>query len=186
MKKTLLVIFVLAVAALLFACEKNNPVVQSSRNSQTANESFSPLTGSSTIASHTAHSTEDNTFPPEAIRLDPDHTTRYRDLYYGMFEGGHELFADPYAFDKLNDYYGRDWPDEMMLVTLIKQYDVPKNKFEEAVKAAAKKMISRGADLSEEGCELPNADILYTFDNEIIDAYYRRENPVAPEWLTFD
>ncbi len=30
--------------------------------------------------------------------------------------------------------------------------------------------------------EFPNPSILYTFDNEIINAYYRRENPVVPDW----
>jgi hypothetical protein len=34
-----------------------------------------------------------------------------------------------------------------------------------------------------ESNELPNLDIIYTFDNEVINAYYRRENPVVPDWM---
>ena len=74
-------------------------------------------------------------------------------------------------------------PPEMFLVTLIKQYDVPKEKFEEAIQKTAERLLAEGRDLTQEEYELPNADIIYTFDNEIIDAFYRRENPVTPDWL---
>ncbi|MDR2687449.1 MAG: hypothetical protein LBB75_06830, partial [Oscillospiraceae bacterium] len=68
--------------------------------------------------------------------------------------------------------------------TLIKRYDVPKGKFEEAIQKAAKRYVVEGHNLTQEAWELPNPDILYTFDNEIINAYYRRENLVEPDWAT--
>jgi len=77
----------------------------------------------------------------------------------------------------------KEYPDEMVLITMIKQYNLPKETLEKAVNQAAEHALNNGWDLSDESWELPNADILYTFDNEIIDAYYRRENPNVPDWL---
>jgi len=76
-------------------------------------------------------------------------------------------------------------PSECWYVTVIKQYHIPKEQFETAVQIEAERRIQWGYDLSEEENELPNADIIYSFDNEIINAYYRRENPVVPEPGTY-
>ena len=75
---------------------------------------------------------------------------------------------------------------EMTLFTFIKYFDIQKDKFEKAVVQDWQQKKEWGFDMAQEGNELPNPDILYTFDNEIINAYYRRENPVAPDWLTDD
>jgi len=132
---------------------------------------------------------EQITFAPELIQQvtgSYGHSVEMRYCYIANFWEAHEVFP-PAAFDMLCDEYGRslrDNPPEMYFVTLIKRYDVPKEKFEEAIQKAAERYIAEGHNLTQEEWELPNADIIYTFDNEIIDAFYRRENPVAPDWLT--
>jgi hypothetical protein len=132
------------------------------------------------------------TFAPEDMELDSKYLGfEKRLIYITIFSGANDLFPVPYAYDVLADeqyaQYGRrshSWAPEMCLVTLVKRYDVPRVKFEEAVKKAAEQLIAEGRDLSDEYWELPNTDILYTFNNDIIDAYYRRENPVEPDWTT--
>lgn len=111
-----------------------------------------------------------------------------RSIYAGLFPEVYRLFRDDNEFNRW--YF--DWEDtyhrtgklvsEMFSVVLIKKYNITKEVFEELIRKEAEDRIRHGADLSTEDYELPNADILYTFDNEIIDAYYRRENPVEPDW----
>ena len=77
------------------------------------------------------------------------------------------------------------WPDEMVIVTLLRLYDIQRETFEDALQRAAERMVNMGwMDLSTEVYELPNPAIIFTFDNEIIDAFYRRESPVVPDWDT--
>jgi len=121
---------------------------------------------------------------------DPGFTPKYRMVYYscGLFT---EL-VDPAkldAFDELHNSRrfvdGRyvDF-DEMMYVMFIKYFNIPKEEFVIAVENQRLIHIKWGDDMTTpmESNELPNADIIYTFDNEIINAYYRRENPVVPDW----
>ena len=71
--------------------------------------------------------------------------------------------------------------NEMLLATYVKYHNIAKEDFIEAVQQEYEWIVENGYDIYSEGDELPNADIIYTFDNEIINAYYRRENPVVPE-----
>jgi hypothetical protein len=66
-------------------------------------------------------------------------------------------------------------PTEMTTVAFIKHFKIPKEKFMELVEEDEKISTSMGLNLSTEDYELPNADIIYTFDNDIINYYYRRE-----------
>jgi hypothetical protein len=66
-------------------------------------------------------------------------------------------------------------PEEMLLVTFVKYYEISKEDFEKATKNEEKIHNQFGENLYLEDYELPNADIIYTFDNEIINEYYRRE-----------
>jgi len=75
---------------------------------------------------------------------------------------------------------------EMALISFIKHYKIKKDNFVEALQQEYEwHMTDKFYDIYAEDFELPNADIIYTFDNEIINAYYRRENPVAPEPGTY-
>ena len=62
----------------------------------------------------------------------------------------------------------------MVLVTLIKHCNISRQDFDKAVKQLVEQYATSGLDMTTEDYEIPNADIIYTFDNEIINAYYRR------------
>jgi len=76
---------------------------------------------------------------------------------------------------------------EMPLAQIIKYFNIPREVLEKHNAELWQIWVEWGVDLSipTEEYELPNPDIVYTFDNEIINAYYRRENPVAPEPGTY-
>ena len=73
--------------------------------------------------------------------------------------------------ERVRTNYGRD-QDEMFLVSFVKRYNIPREAFDEAVD---KFIASNREWVTEEEYEVPNADIIYTFDNEIINYYYRYE-----------
>ncbi|MCL2165555.1 MAG: hypothetical protein FWH55_14480 [Oscillospiraceae bacterium] len=124
--------------------------------------------------------------PPEAIKLmdmpyfyESVELMKYRVIYYRIHG----------EFDSLAVYDGTRTEqlvkeDEMLLVSYAKHYNIGKKIFVEAVRQRYENSIITGweDDIYAESAELPNADIIYTFDNEIINAYYRRENPVEPDW----
>ena len=89
----------------------------------------------------------------------------------------------------------------MDMVLFIEYYQILKEDFINAIEKAKEYRIKSWRESNEinakygypprdfgkldhEEAEWPNPDIIYTFDNEMINAYYRRENPVVPDWLT--
>ena len=165
MKKIFLLFLGLFLACVFWGCKQN--------------ERFT-LTSSTTQAETTTQQVQ-ITFFPEDLNYDPNTWRAQRSCYFCTFGEADDLFPH-YAFDIWCDSWGRETPKEMALAALVKQYNIPKEKFEEAIRKEAEERLAEGRDLSYEDWELPNTDILYTFDNEVIDAYYRRENPVVPDW----
>ena len=117
---------------------------------------------------------------------------KYRICYYSneLINAGH----NPENTEELSElmaekYYGIELTDmeEMILVTVIKRFNIPKERIIEAIEESKQGVIELfedeidKIDFDVEGREYPNPGIIYTFDNEIINAYYRRENPVVPE-----
>jgi len=71
-----------------------------------------------------------------------------------------------------------DSRDQMMLVHFIRFFDISREEFEfvlEEMRADNDWRASRGTDLSCEMREIPNADIIFTFDPVIISYFFRRE-----------
>lgn len=125
------------------------------------------------------------------------YTTKYRRIYY---ESVSVFFAVLVDRDKLYEweaeYYAENpnadglfevgeeitEPETMRIVEFIKHFNIPKEKFEEANNTWCHRMIKWGdvpvmnpKDYKEqEEFEVYNVDILYTFDYEIINAYYKR------------
>lgn len=114
-----------------------------------------------------------------------DSVPKYRGTYYHIEFELQELVdedelrkweSETTVFDHV---YGIE-PDEMYLVTFIKHFHITREQFDAA-------MEKRREDLREtferqptlnprnEGYEIPNGDIIYTFDNEIINNYYLRD-----------
>lgn len=72
-------------------------------------------------------------------------------------------------------------PQEMYTVTFIKDFHISREAFEQAceefqlwLEDKSERWAEGDAIFSMEEYEMPNADIIYTFDNEIINNYYRR------------
>lgn len=86
----------------------------------------------------------------------------------------HEFSVFLDSLPRTEDFYPNGTAQEMPLVTLIKHFQVPKHVFVAKVEEMREAWLASGDDLSAEINELPNADIIYTFDNEIINEYYRR------------
>ena len=61
----------------------------------------------------------------------------------------------------------------MLLAAFIKHFDIPRDAFEQAVEYYKSAVVLFGYDLTDEEFEAPNVDILYTFDNVLINEYYR-------------
>jgi len=143
--------------------------------------------------------------PPELIKMVPDSyydevyfdfVPKYRPIYY-MVPGEISDLIDPAreemdSMDALiksrcfTDGVYTDC-DEMYVAVVVEYYNISREDFDEALKKRWQFYISDGREIKpdEEGWEFPNPDILYTFDNEIINAYYRRDNPVVPELGTY-
>ncbi|MBR3991776.1 MAG: hypothetical protein IKI91_06530 [Clostridia bacterium] len=111
---------------------------------------------------------------------------KYRSTYYANIYEVWELVdreeltqwrSETMVFDRV---YGIE-PDEMYLVTFIKHFHITREQFDTALEELRKNDEER---LNREGSndkpkderfEIPNGDIIYTFDNEIINNYYRRD-----------
>ena len=73
-----------------------------------------------------------------------------------------------------NVNYG-ETQEEMLLVSFVKRYDITREEFDSAVEKFIAHNEEMGCDMTGEEYEVPNGDIIYTFDNEIINHYYRYE-----------
>lgn len=113
---------------------------------------------------------------------DYDFNRQYRAVYYTIYGEFFELLDNT----QQQDFYGwleessaetnyGEFRNEMLLVSMIKRYNIPREDFDKAVeKYISNKQIVSTHMLHEDN-EVPNADIIYTFDNEIINEYYRYE-----------
>ena len=121
---------------------------------------------------------------------EPDIPLYYRYCYYESYTAywtlvdlDFESDADTAEYSEFldsvprpEDFYPNGTAQEMPLVTLVKRFQVPKHVFVAEVEKMRKiKSTFDGYDPTAETQEFPNADIIYTFDNDIINAYYRRD-----------
>lgn len=108
----------------------------------------------------------------------------YRNIYY---------WAPTFLFDLVDRDACRAWheevvkpnevnnvePQEMYIVSFVKHFKISREDFEAACEKKRLRFEEfhnvNGHDISDEAHEIPNADIIYTFDNEIINEYYRRD-----------
>jgi len=140
------------------------------------------------------------TILPESIQLDElipgqglfalfPFTPTKRYIYYGLPHHVMELAPDQgEAFVDIleNDKGNPQEPQVMVMIDFVKHYGITKTEFEQAAKKHYQSNKNIGLDSGNEQYEIPNTDIIYSFDNEVINAYYRRKAPVVPDWLTDD
>jgi hypothetical protein len=186
MKKLFALLMTVALLLGLTACfdsGRDNPTtVSEATPAQTTTAALEP-TPTQTIIDAMEGSSQSPlpTYTPGSIKLEPgvvsdyDFTPTKRRLYYGI-PGPFEALAPEGTinelFEKDKDIYTE--PQEMLLVTLVKHCNISRQDFDKAVEEYKEMCASAGYDMAHEEAEIPNADIIYTFDNEIINAYYRR------------
>jgi hypothetical protein len=107
-----------------------------------------------------------STSPYDECRLHRVSPRQYRPLR-GSYHCPHHWLEE--ESQKTN--YG-ELMDEMLLVSFVKRYNITREEFDAATAKFAENVKN---DTHTEECEVPNGDILYTFDNEIINHYYRYE-----------
>ncbi len=105
---------------------------------------------------------------------------KYRHIYYTIYGAFDSLLTE----EELKDYdewfdkkakeegYG-EFQEEMFLVSRIKRHNSAQEECDLWVEELKKSNESWRLDMTHEENELPNADIIYTFDNDIINEYYR-------------
>ena len=129
--------------------------------------------------------------PQEALEQNCDfykYEPQYRATYYWLTHG--LASAANISYEELdqwklenirpNEINGIE-PQEMYTVTFIKDFHISREVFEQAceefqlwLEDKSERWAEGDAIFSMERYEMPNADIIYTFDNEIINNYYRR------------
>lgn len=128
-------------------------------------------------------------YVPGSIKLVPQNKDdfsferKYRWVFYGYhIEFRREMLTVEQSRDwgiywdeLVANSNGGETQEEMMLVTMIKRYNIPKETFQKAINAYLEMAVRLGHDLTHENYEVPNLDIIYTFDNEIINRFYRYE-----------
>ena len=75
-----------------------------------------------------------------------------------------EPFAILYSNEDINE-----------LMRFVQFFDISREDFDAAIESMRQSYIRWGYDLTDEQYELPNADIIFTFDNDLIRYFYRRE-----------
>ena len=173
MKYVSTILLVLSLAFLLASCNLNQ--------TDSPTDIGEPITSESTTTQHA--STITFTIPdPDSIKIgggyEYAYEKHYREAYY-YIGGSFSDLVDVYAFEQWADAYWNSHsdyvePEEMFLVAFIKHFNIPREQFEIALEKFVHNRIAHGLDLTDETNEPPNPDIIYTFDNEIINEYYRR------------
>ena len=117
---------------------------------------------------------------PGTITLHPqyvivDATLQYRFAFYNLPGQIRSLVSNEEANHWFRNIYANESLETSIVMSFVQYFNIPREDFEGAVERLKKARISFGSDLTDEYFELPNADIIYTFDNEIIRFFYRRE-----------
>ena len=110
--------------------------------------------------------------------MDVSYPLHYRAIYYELDSTVGNMVDEKERGIWYSEYqkaYGEKEATEMLYVSFIKHFNIPQADFEKFVEDREALYLAHGTDVSDEMYEIPNPDIIYTFDNAIINEYYRRE-----------
>ena len=172
---SLLAVLLCLLCVLLSACQP-----------ETSDTPGDPTTGTPTTTTQQGKDLPE--YQPGSIKLqslendDYRFDRKYRITYYRVWGDFMELLSEEEMQDF--DVWSEEWAknvnygetqEEMMLVSFVKRYDITREEFDSAVEKFIAINQELGCDMTGEEYEVPNGDIIYTFDNEIINHYYRYE-----------
>lgn len=173
MKKLLSLILVFILPVLLVACSENN-----SNNQRTnfGNNPTTEITSPETVVNVDDLNSDDSGGGELTLQ-------KYRSIYYSI----PAPFWDIVDENSRKDIYGEYWEQPyseiniMRMRIFVEEYNVPREKFDAAnaewarivkEKLYSTPVIDPQDFANQEFNEVYNADIIYTFDNEIINEYY--------------
>jgi len=124
---------------------------------------------------------------PGAITLNPgalysqhpyDPPMRFRRVFYGMSIGFSRLvecvYESRHFWEHVLPGYSETGNEYMDLMLFVRHFDISREAFDAVLNNYKARSLAAGRDLTDENWELPNADIIFTFDNDIIRWFYRR------------
>ena len=189
MRKTIVRSLLIIIVCCLSSCAKSPSVTQSDFPATTEINAVNDAASTKNaieVATSTKTAETLPVYTPGLVKLDPEEDycddgdgasfkRNFRLVYYRI-PSPIDDFAGQEGYDFLEEIINASSGElsEMFLVSYVKRFNIPKETFENMVKEIEDIQLSIGLDLTEEEYELPNADIIYTFDNEIINEYYRR------------
>ena len=127
---------------------------------------------------------------------------KYRAIYYDVPAPFADLVDEDAYWDWLENEtpyrkYPRDNIEEMAMVAFVKRFNISRQDFDKANEKYKQILLEYGGmafmnpaeedpyyDRDKETHEVYNADIIYTFDNELINAYYLYVDPYEDESST--
>ena len=188
MKRIFLVLFcIILVSITFYGCDDEMRIQETTATTEMQSQTTSSMESEIILPPLPIH--------PEEIQLMTDNymedyfpfSFTRRTVFYTLPGFIESLVDDPEAVAFVNEYIQTmsgpmDSPNEMPLMVFLRELNVPKEDFVRELDVIRQGRIERGVDLTSERWELPCPDIIFTFDNQIINAFYRRENPVAPDW----
>ena len=176
MKKTALLIAVLSLIVIVFSgCDTTTSTDPTSSESQQTTSSSNPTTPSNLpkyVDGSIKLASKDEmilTFPFEM---------HYRWVYYEIDGYYTKLVPNKEQNEFMRRYWEADEneePPEMMLAAMVQHFNIPREEFDKATEKLIAACIGLEQDMTSELYEIPNGDIIYTFDNAIINEYYRRK-----------
>jgi hypothetical protein len=104
--------------------------------------------------------------------------TKYRYCYYRLGEV-RDMFSQE-EVDKFETQWDKEHPNSKpietcMIVDFVQYFNIKKEDFEMAIKKWIYWSQWAKVSIENEEYEIPNPDIIYTFDDDIINEYYRRK-----------
>ncbi len=199
-KSTILLICTIGLLLILVGCasDKNNDSTSpSSNHNPTTNGIYETSSDTETIVDTTTqsnNSTESSPSQPQPIGGGDDglagmKADTYRYNYYRVTSDYIDIVGAEAYYEWLNANPNLKTKelDEMLMVSYIKHFNITREQFDEASKKRLELFeefnmepnfppyqYEDNYDFEKELYEIYNADIIYTFDNELINEYYAR------------
>ncbi len=179
MKKTFTIILAIVFCFLAVSCSRNS----SMNNETTANNTFKNTDSYDVLLNQTSQKDEMKTNISNEQGGADLLPRKYRNNYYSIPTSFINIVGKR-SFEEWEDVYlAENYPDdsnEMVMVAYIKAFDIPKEEFERANLEYAKFIDKIYSHIcldpqdyaDQEFQEIYNAEIIYTFDNDIINEYY--------------
>lgn len=186
MKKTISILFAVIFCFFFFGCNKDSSVKNSSTTIKQEISTEEGIAAKENISFMTTNVNNSNTytFSDEGGQGGGELLPRkYRNNYYQIPLFFSKIVDEKEYLKWESEYYANNYADDtnvMVMVAFIKEFDISREDFEKANLEYAKFIdeiyhhicLDPQDYADQEMQEIYNTDIIYTFDNELINEYY--------------